>query len=641
MSKCRSTTKVKVNNVFNAEEFLNDAALFGKHLKKFMADNKNTISFDQASNESEISDIKKIYDSSIESDNDKNRSLMKQSNIINNKNIITNNKQIKSQSIKTIKHLDSDNEDEEFDNDTEDLEKYNSIMDCDFEHELDEENTYEYESTISVSPSNKSDYETGSTENWSNTNIGSINIVFVSPFSRKNRLASNKSKKHSDDTSYNSDDEDDNEDAEMKMNRDRYIKHMDSIVEDIKGMNWGDTIIINPDPHCITNDIGSFTGIQKTCAITKIIRYSSFMFHGYGSKNILRYFMNKTQDDPEYGFQKIVQILNDKGFRRFIPIKSWDTFWKDYKDEPIKYRYLFELIRSDQPCKPYLDIEWVEKKGDPRTKDYSEFIDKLCNDLIVIFDKRYDILINMESIMISTSHSAKKVSFHVVIDKQIGKKTLAFRTNRKGCPESAWDMYIALIELDDSYEKVLDGSVYTTDREFRVLYSNKTTEFRPFVPYTNKHRKLRESAIIKKSNRGCMRYIVTYSPNNEYYHISTPDVPEKYAHMNRSYYDPTTFIPPTYTDKTINHLIQLAQKVHHTAEYTGRSSCGKGWRFSYRDKNEPCYTGEYHESNGFYIFENKETNIIYMKCMSYDCKGIKVLEGGKQTKPKSINKKLF
>ena len=299
---------------------------------------------------------------------------------------------------------------------------------------------------------------------------------------------------------------------------------------------------------------------------------------------------------------------------------------------------MFELIRSDQPCKPYLDIEWKEKKGkDPRKRDYSKFIEKLQNDLIHIFIKRYKINIDTTSIMISTSHSSSKVSFHVVIDKIIGKKTLGFRTNRKGCPESAWDMYIALIELDKSYENVLDGTVYTTDREFRVLYSNKTTEFRPFIPYSNKLRKMKEDATIKKSNKECLRYIVTYAKNNEYRNIQTPEVPEKYAYLNKNY-DPDNFIPPTYTDKSINHLIQLAQKVHYTAEYTGRSSCGKKWRFSYRDKNEPCYTGEYHESNGFYICENSETGTIYMKCMSDDCKSIKVLES---KKVKVITKKLF
>jgi hypothetical protein len=614
------TIKKKPHNPDNdmGMDFFNDDSIFDKRLKKFMINNKNILSFDQVSNESECSDIKKIYDSSIESDLTTNyNSHLRNNNIPMKRQYITNNNIQNHQ--KTKKSDESDDDERN-----------------DFSNESDFE--IENESIISINLFRKSECESCSDDDkWINTNsskrpisnIGSIDII-LGQSKTKNPIK--------DDIPYDTDDDDDDDDDdEVKQNRDRYIKHMDSIVKNIKEMKWGDTIMTKSDPNFITNDQRS----QKMCAITKVIRYSSYVFNGYGSKNILRYFMSKTKNDPEYGFQKIVQILNDKGFRRFIPIKSWDTFWKDYRDEPIKNRYLFELIRSDQPCKPYLDIEWIQKKEkDPRKQNYSEFINKLQTDIINIFQERYDIEIDTTSIMISTSHSASKVSFHVVIDKQIGRKTLAFRTNRRGCPESAWDMYIALIELDASYDDVLDGTVYTTDREFRVLYSNKTTEFRPFIPYSKIRRNIDEDSVIKMSNPQCMRYIVTYSRYNEYHHIVTPEVPQKYAVMNRTNYDPEIFIPPTYTDGTINHLIHLAQKIHHTAEYTGRSTCGKGWRFSYRDKTEPCYTGNYHESNGFYIYENKEKCTFYMKCQSDKCNGIRVLEN-KKAKVKVVTKKLF
>lgn len=429
-------------------------------------------------------------------------------------------------------------------------------------------------------------------------------------------------------------DQSDEEDTELKLAKERYIKHMDKIVEQIKAMEWGQMITVESDPSYRPVDRST----TKYCAITKVVRFGTYMFNGYGSKNILRYFMNKTKTDPLYGYQKIIQMLNNKSYRRFLPIKNWEDFWKAYSDEPINCRHVFELIRSDQPCKPYLDIEWnTDVNQDARKEDYSAFIEKLQDDLITIFKNRYKLTIDNDDIMISTSHAASKVSFHVVIDKIINNKTVSYRTNRKGYPESAWDLWVALVEHDESYEDVLDGAVYTTDREFRVIYSNKTSEFRPILPYGSK--KIKENSVVKMKMKDCLRYIITHSSSGEYHHIRTPEVPKKYLVINKRYCDgDDPCVPRTYSDKKINHLMELIRPVHRTAEYTGRSACGKGWRFSYSDKDEKCYTGNYHESNGFYVFENLEKGTTYMKCMSENCKGIKVLD-----RPKKIvsTKKLF
>ena len=409
-------------------------------------------------------------------------------------------------------------------------------------------------------------------------------------------------------------------DDDAKQNKENYINHMNSIVDKIKSINWGETIEVKSE-H--TDNY-----LSNNCSITKNIRYDTYVFNGYGSKNILKYFINKTKVDKEYKYQKIIQILDSKSNRRFLPIKCWKKFWLTYKDEPLKCRHLFELIRSDQPCKPYLDIEWTETV----LKDnYNAFIEKLQNDLITIFNERYKLKLDKNDIMISQSHSSTKVSFHVVIDKTINDKTVAFRTNRKGYPESAWDLWTTLIEYDKSYASVIDGSVYTTDREFRVIFSNKTNEFRPVLPYNSK--KIRENTLVRMKTDDCLRHIITYSESNEYHFINTPEISKKYLVVNKKYYD--TSIPITITNKKMNELMELIKPIHPTAKYTGRTSCGNGWRFSYENKNEKCYTGNFHESNGFYVFEKPECNIIYMKCMSDNCKGTFTL-GGKQKNTKKL-----
>ena len=432
---------------------------------------------------------------------------------------------------------------------------------------------------------------------------------------------------YTEDTDTDTDEQKTSEENDLKIAKERYIKHMDKIVDQIKAIKIGQTITVESDPSYITINKNNI----KYCTITKIVRFDTYIFNGYGSKNILRYFMNKTKADPNYGYQKIVQMLDSKNYRRYLPIKNWESFWKAYRDEPIKYRHVFELIRSDQPCKPYLDIEWyTDLDKDARKEDHSAFVEKLQNDLIKVFKDRYKITIDNDDIMIATSHSVKKASFHVVIDKTINNKTLGFRTNRKGFPESAWDLWVALTDLDESYEESLDGAVYTTDREFRLIYSNKTNEFRPVIPYGVKTVKENTAVAMNISVSKCLRYVITHSSSGEYHHIRTPEVPKKYLVVNRRYCDSDMFVPRTYSDKKINYLMQLIRPIHRTAEYTGLSSCGKGWRFSYSDKDEKCYSGNYHESNGFYVFENRESGTIYMKCMSSCCKGIKVLEGTKK-----------
>lgn len=424
----------------------------------------------------------------------------------------------------------------------------------------------------------------------------------------------------------------DNIDSEttIKNHKDAYIRYLDNIVDQIKKMKWGEKICIMSYPYDQIHH-------KKYCTISKLIRFSTYIFGGYGSKNILRYFISKTKDDEDYGYTKIVQILSNNSYRNFLPIKSWETFWKSYKDEPIKDRHLFELIRTDQPCKPYLDIEWIVNDNEnAKNNDYTKFIDVLIYDIKYVFKERYSIKLTNDSILISSSHSEKKASFHVIIDHIIDGKTIVYNTNRKRYPNSAWDMWVALVDINKRYKKILDQSVYTTDREFRAIFSNKTSDFRPFVPYGMN---VDENSELSMDDKTCLRYMVTYISTPEHFYINTPIIPTHYLVVNKKYYfDDNMFVPHVYTDKKINHILGLIRSIHRTAEYTGRSSCGEGWRFSYLDKNELCYTGNRHDSNGFYVFEDPIKG-IYMKCMSQNCKGIHILE--KPKKKRSSSKKIF
>lgn len=403
----------------------------------------------------------------------------------------------------------------------------------------------------------------------------------------------------------------------------QYIKYMDNVVEHIKNMKYGDKILVEGEPH-IKRDK------KRYCSIIRNTDVETYIFYGIGSKKILRYFMEKTKNDKEHGYNNIIQILDSQSHRQFLPIKCLKTFWNKYKNEPIKNRYIFEVILSDRPCKPYLDIEWKENSNKTKNK-YKLFIDKITNDLILIFSTRYNIPIDESNILISTSHSISKVSFHIVINKIHNDKVVVYDTNKKGYSNSAWDLWHALTEHNNNYKKIIDESVYSTDREFRTLYSNKLKEFRPIVPYgTN----VKENSSIKLSTKKCMLYFVTHLTDDKLYFIKTPVTDGKYMVINKkNIYDicPQKF----YTDEKVKELIQLIKPYHETVEYMGTSPCGKKWRFNYRNKEEPCYTGNTHTSNGFYVYENVKNGYLYMKCFSSKCTNKIVINKN------NISKKMF
>ena len=435
------------------------------------------------------------------------------------------------------------------------------------------------------------------------------------------------------------------------INRERrrvFIEHVEGVIEQIKNMGGGDEISVKGDPS-----------LEKKATVKLNNRFDTYIFTGTGCKNLLRIFMKKTVDEEEYGYKRVVQILDEYDFRRFMPINNWRKFWKNYRSEPVRTRRLFEVILSDMPCKPYLDIEWkltetqLELYGSAKDMDFSDFIQNLIDDIIEIFDTRYNIELDESNIMISSSHSVQKVSFHVVINKVIDGATVTFHTNLRTESGSAWDLCDALIEKDEeAYLNKLDEAVYTTDREFRAIFSNKSTDFRPIEPYAPQRIKLNRNSRVEMDVDDCLKYIITYAKDDKYHLIDVPSYEEdikkgktrklkpgrygargmaRYSNyassstsssgsrvVNTAYDDIFRFIPNVYDDEEVNRILKLVRKVHPTAQYTGTTRENR-WRFTYLDRSEPCYTGNYHDSNGFYVFKNPVSGRIYMKCMSDSC----------------------
>jgi hypothetical protein len=356
------------------------------------------------------------------------------------------------------------------------------------------------------------------------------------------------------------------------------------------------------------------------CKILYEVRFDSLIFRGRGSKDLAKYYMEKINEE-KMTYSNIVQIISDDGKRQFIIVKCMKKLWKDYFNEKIEDRYLSEVILSHKPCKPYLDIDW--KIDDGMSLDLESFISELKLDIVTIFKNRYQIDISKKNIKISESHSEKKISFHIVISKCLEDKTqIGFETNRKGYKNSAWDLWKALSEMS-KYSDKLDEAVYSKDREFRSIYSNKFGEYRPLWP--NKYRNKKKLPSDK-----CLEYFVTNCSNDSWKLIQTPEI--KGIKEQKKYSITFDSIPTIVTNEKIKYYLELVKHIHPTAYCTG--GINGGMRFSYCDKMEKCYTGLIHESNGFYIFDGSEN--IVMRCMSEKCKNRCIVVHDKTNQRKSI-----
>jgi hypothetical protein len=277
------------------------------------------------------------------------------------------------------------------------------------------------------------------------------------------------------------------------------------------------------------------------CSVTKNTKYDSYVFKGPSSKNLLKKFMELNQE-----YKVLTQILDDRYFKRqFVPFLSWNDCFEKHNDVEFNKRYVYEIISSDKPSKPYLDIEWISNNKD---LDLDKFVDNIKQNIINIFANRYKKNISKDDIYVSKSHLNNKISFHIVINAVCDGKLLLFSTNKKQNQNSSWDLCQELLKLHDIelnknklennlnvnmnnlYKGKIDDRVYTYDREFRTIYSNKDgKDKRPFLP-------LEQNTDDQTIIENWKKYLVS-DYDGEYELIQTPFVNIQNVYQKRVFID--------------------------------------------------------------------------------------------------------
>lgn len=205
-------------------------------------------------------------------------------------------------------------------------------------------------------------------------------------------------------------------------------------------------------------------------------------FYFKGSKNAMKICAN-SKSEPQTAF---LQYHID-GHRTFTFFPNWTIAYDKlpYVDDR---RYINELLCVGRPVKGYLDIE---KKYDKQLDDeyICSFIITLKDDIIAIIknDYGYDIIDDNIKLLDScgfTSDNKWKLSFHVIITTK--SPQLLFISNRKQDVDSAFSFAYRLHGYKPIYSEYVDLSVYSSDRELRIINSYKSyTDLRQLTPYGN------------------------------------------------------------------------------------------------------------------------------------------------------------
>lgn len=155
----------------------------------------------------------------------------------------------------------------------------------------------------------------------------------------------------------------------------------------------------------------------------------------------------------------IVQSQQQKGSRRFSVFNSPDDYMVFSSKIPFERRCFYETIIG--PQKPHFDLDFnVEKYPDLNIETIKNYVIwAICK----VMRKAGIKLVKSKDILLYSSHSDLKKSYHIVIDNYC-------HVNHKQAREF-YNEVMKLISID-TYD-IIDSSVYSSKQQFRIVGSHK------------------------------------------------------------------------------------------------------------------------------------------------------------------------
>ena len=140
--------------------------------------------------------------------------------------------------------------------------------------------------------------------------------------------------------------------------------------------------------------------------------------------------------------------------RRYTKFDSFASFSRFFHTLPEDEKCFYEMLLPEKPRKPYFDIDMGRSEiTDHSEKDFLRMVKKAISDMLAKEAK----------ILIFSSHTPSKFSYHIIVDSFIlqSQKELVVFFER------------VLERIEDRYKQFFDKSVYKSVQQFRIVGSHK------------------------------------------------------------------------------------------------------------------------------------------------------------------------
>jgi hypothetical protein len=202
------------------------------------------------------------------------------------------------------------------------------------------------------------------------------------------------------------------------------------------------------------------------------------------------------------------------GVKQFYVAESYDSFWKCVRNKEIQgiENNFYEYLLDNRPRKFGFDIEYEPYEGltDDGKMRFKILVELLLDIIVEQFRVDYPDF-NKSKIIVTSSHSAKKLSHHVVIKNYWSRYTecshfykycmliIKEKLIERGITED-YNKYIGFALNGSPSEKpIIDPNVYSSKQNMRVLGSTKRGANRPQILCTDY--KTYDPSIIPVTNR--------------------------------------------------------------------------------------------------------------------------------------------
>ncbi len=328
-----------------------------------------------------------------------------------------------------------------------------------------------------------------------------------------------------------------------------------------------------------------------------------------------------------------VQCNDDSGRRQFGCFPTWQDAYVAMRSLPAWQRTWNELVSHGQRVKPYLDIDGAYADALPegcRTAD--EVMARATPLVRRVFAEDYGITLPAAALVWLVSPNPQKLSLHLIVCTH--SPQWVYRSNHQNDPQGAVHLARRLMQLDpEGVGKLVDGGVYTKDREMRVLGAHKYGK-----PRITALRLVGGASPARATAAAFRDTILTWRDDADVREINVPAyIPRTVARSRqriRTIKQAADAAHPVHQREDPLHLrtfvvgrmLELLQDdLHPTAFHDpshGREDAydsQRGVKFNYSDRAEPCYTGCVHSGTQNLRCWVGPSGDVYAKCFSERC----------------------